>query len=172
MRALIICSLVCLAVAEQPAQEKSEPPNSGPFELAGDKLGESLTSFTSKHPKAQCVDSTSKRKTCYQWEDVSIFGKTAHPEPKCSPEAHASPGCAQGLTAQFLEQRLVLLSYAVRGTDKSEATSAFKKKYGTPIIDTREATIWTISNTSLSVVVGKATEGKEGESLVTFVIQG
>ncbi len=47
MRALIICSLVCLAVAEQPAQEKSEPPNSGAFELAGDKLGESLTSFTS-----------------------------------------------------------------------------------------------------------------------------
>jgi hypothetical protein len=141
------------------------------FELNSEKLGETLSSFQSLHSKARCINSSKTRKDCYQWEDVSIFGLTAHPGPTCSPEKHSSADCAEGLTAHCVNDRLILLIYAVGGSDKKDASAELKKKYGAPAIDTSEATIW-MGKGALSVVVGKATEGSEGKSLITFMIQG
>lgn len=141
------------------------------FELNNERLGETLSSFQSLHPKARCISSSKSRKDCYQWEEVSIFGLTAHPASTCSPEKHSSADCAEGLTAQFVDDHLVLLIYAVGGNDKKDASAELKKKYGTPAIDTSEATIWMRKRT-LSVVVGKATEGSDGKNLITFMIQG
>ena len=94
----------------------------------------------------------------------------AHPDPGCTPKIYSSAGCVQGLTGQFMEKRLISLSYAVSGTDKTEATAALKKKFGTPMIDTSEATLWSSGSAIASVVVGKATETSDGPVLVTVLI--
>ncbi|HXR32942.1 MAG TPA: hypothetical protein VN830_04505 [Verrucomicrobiae bacterium] len=170
MRVLMILMLCFIETTALPVWNQSPKQSSEPFELQGDKLGDSLTMFVSKHPKAECMDSTKTRTSCYQWVDVSIFGMTAHPDSGCSLKSYSSAGCVQGLTAQFADHRLILLSYAVVGMDKTEPTSALKKTYGAPLIDTREATIWSRDNATASVVVGKATETNDGPTLVTFVI--
>jgi len=147
-----------------------QPPRSEPLGLENDKLGESLAAFASLHPKAICEKSTKTRTNRYQWSAVSIFGMTAHPEPGCSIKNHSSPDCVQGINAQLVDQGLMFLSYAVEGGDKTDATTALKKLFGNPLIDTREATIWTIGKETASIIVGKATEGKEGPTLITFSI--
>jgi hypothetical protein len=170
MRVLVILVLFLIGTHALLALNQFQPPSSEPFELGSDKLGESLATFVSKHPKAECADSTKTRTNCYQWVEVSIFGMTAHPDPGCSPKNHSSAGCVQGISAQFVDHRLVLLSYAVGGTDKAEATAALKKKFGTPVIDTHEATVWTNGNTTASVVAGKASEANDGPTLITFMM--
>jgi hypothetical protein len=173
MRRLVVLSQIFLLATALTAAPQFGSPSSAPFELQGDKLGEDLAIFISQHPKAQCEDSTKTRKSCYQWDDVSIFGFTAHPAPGCTPSKHSTPGCVQGLSAQFAEGRLIMLSYAVAGKDKQSAVASLKKKYDAPVIDTPEGTIWSGSGSStLSVVVGKASEQKDAETLVTFTMQG
>jgi len=153
-----------------PLQDHAPSTESQTFELQGDKLGESFSTFVAKHPKADCADSTETRTNCYQWTDVSIFGMTAQPKPGCSVKIHSSPECVQGLGAQFVNRHLISLSYAVKGTDKSEATATLKKSFGSPLFDTGEATIWSHERAFVSVVVGKSTERNDGPTLVTFVI--
>jgi len=163
---------VLLALMTLSRQANVKPPGDD-FDLNSERLGETLTSFQSLHPKARCINSSKTRRDCYQWEDVSIFGLTAHPSSTCSPEKRSSADCAEGLTAQFVDDHLVLLVYAVGGSDKKDAVAELKKKYGTPAIDTSEATIWMGARArTLSVVVGRATDGSEGKSLITFMIQG
>ncbi len=172
MRRLVVLFQMFLLATALTAAPQFGSPSSAPFELQGDKLGEDLANFISQHPKAQCEDSTKTRKNCYQWDDISIFGFTAHSEAGCTPAKHSAPGCVQGLSAQFAEGRLIMLSYAVVGSDKQPAVATLKKKYAAPIIDTPEGTIWSAGNSTLSVVVGKATEQKDAETLITFMMQG
>lgn len=173
MRALIVLSQIFLLTTSLSGEPQFGSASSTPFELQGDKLGESFAAFISEHPKAQCEDSTKTRKNCYQWDDISIFGFTAHPEPGCNPARHSTPGCVQGLSSQFLEGRLIMLSYAVAGKDKQPAVASLKKKYDAPVVDTPEGTIWSGGGSStLSVVVGKATEQEDAETLITFMMQG
>jgi hypothetical protein len=170
MRLLMIFVLVFVETPSLLALKQFQSAGSESFELEGDKLGESLESFVSQHPKANCVESTKTRTSCYQWAEISIFGMKAHPDPGCTPKIYSSAGCVQGLTGQFMEKRLISLSYAVSGTDKTEATAALKKKFGTPMIDTSEATLWSSGSAIASVVVGKATETSDGPVLVTVLI--
>jgi hypothetical protein len=170
MRALTIAFLYWLGSAGLQAQKTPTLPTVDSLELAGDQLDETLETFQTKHPKAVCVNSDPKIKNCYQWDDISVYGLTARPAPGCSPKLHSSPGCAQGLTAQFKKGYLTNLVYAVEGTDKSDAVADLKKKYGTPTLDTLQATIWLTSIGMCSVVVGKATEGPEGHILITLMI--
>jgi hypothetical protein len=173
MHSLILLPLMFLLSTARTGAPQFSSPSSALFELQDDKLGESLATFISQHPKAQCEDSTKTRKNCYQWNDVSIFDFTAHPEPGCTLLKHLSPGCVQGLSAQFAEGHLIMLSYAVAGKDKQSAVSSLKKKYDAPVIDTPEGTIWSGNGGStLSVVVGKAAEQKDAETLITFMMQG
>jgi hypothetical protein len=94
----------------------------------------------------------------------------AHPDPGCSLKTYSSNGCVQGLSAQFVNHRLILLSYAVAGTDKAEPTAALKKSFGSPDFDTSKATIWLHGGSLASVAVGKSTEESDGPMLITFVI--
>jgi len=140
------------------------------FALGDDEIGENFSSFVSHHPKARCVDSTASTKSCYQWLDISIYGMSAHSDPACSPAIHASANCIQGLSAQFKNQDLTLLSYAVEGSDKRNAVAALTVKYGTPGIDNSGATIWSDGGDDLSISVNKATEDDRGPTLVTIMI--
>jgi hypothetical protein len=174
MRTTRILLLICVAMpsilASTSAQKSAGTPDSGSLGLQGDTLGESFATFFSHHPKAQCVALSPKTKNCYEWENISIFGMSAHPDAGCSPATHSAPGCVQGMTVAFKDDRLSLLSYAVQGNDKSPAVVMLKKTCGNPSIDTPEATIWVSGNDDLSVVIGKATEGASGPTLVTFMI--
>jgi hypothetical protein len=151
---------------------QNQPDSSDPtsLQLGADKLGESLSSFVSNHPNAKCVDSSTKTKNCYQWENVSIFDMKAHADAGCSPEKHSADGCVQGLAAMFQDQKLVQLSYAVAGSDKSAVVTSLKEKYGAPAIDTREGTIWMRGNGVFSITVGKASENPNSPTLITFMI--
>ena len=153
------------------SQNAKDNPSTGVFELQGDKLGDSLDSRLSHHPKAQCIQSTNSRKSCYQWSDVCVFGIAAHADPSCSPEKSFVPTCAQGLIAQLVDGRLNMLTYTVEGKDKTKPVAELKKKYGSTLIDTREGAIWSRGQSTMSVTVGPATENSEGPSLITFLIQ-
>ena len=156
--------------ATAPPPPVFQPPRDAPFELGGDALGENLAAFVTNHPKAQCVDSTKARTNCYQWLEISILGMSAHPDAECSIKNYSSAGCVEGLSAQFVDKRLVLLSYAVEGKDKAEAIVALKKTFGIPLMDGPVGTTWTNGNTMASVDVGKAPGAKNGQSLITFMI--
>jgi len=142
------------------------------FTLAGDRLGETFASFSSRHPTAQCVESASARKNCYQWAGVSLMGMAAHPSRDCSVKTHTALACLEGLTAQFVDGRLTMLSYAVESADKTHAVDELKKRYGAPKMDTREAVIWSLGNATLSVVVGKASDEPNSPTLLTVAIAG
>jgi hypothetical protein len=156
--------------AQAPQRPTFQPPRDEPFELESDKLGENLANFTANHPKAKCMDSTAARINCYQWKDISIFGMTAHPDQDCSVKKHSSAGCAEGLSAQFVNQHLVLLAYAVEGKDKAEAIGALKKKFGPPSLDGPVSTTWMNGDTMATVDVGKAAGAQGGQNLITFMI--
>lgn len=132
--------------------------------------GENFSSFVANHPNAKCVDSSTKTKNCYQWENVSIFDLKARADEGCSPEKHSADGCVQGLAARLQEQKLVLLSYAVAGSDKSAVVVKLKQKYGPPAIDTREGTIWMRGNGVFSITLSKASENPSSPTLITFMI--
>jgi hypothetical protein len=170
MRLMIFLGWLVAAMPGWSVFQKFQAPRSEPFELGGDKLGEELKTFVANHPKAQCTDSSKPRVNCYQWADVSIFGMTAHPDAGCSLKNSSSVRCLQGLSATFVDQRLKLLTYAMAGSDKTEATALLKKQLGIPTIDTSEATIWSNGNTTASAVVAKAAESGFAENLVTFEI--
>src|SRR5258705_7986602 len=148
-------------------QPSRQPRDDDPFELGNDQLDENLAAFVSNHPKAQCTDSTKTRINCYQWTEISIFGMSAHPDPGCSVKNYSSVGCVEGLSAQFVNQHLVLLSYAVEGKDKREATAALKKTFGIPELDGPVGTSWSGDNSSMATVdVGKAAGAKNGQNLI------
>jgi hypothetical protein len=170
MRLMIFLGWLIAAIPGLSVFEQIQPPRSEPFELGGDKLGEDLKTFVANHPKAQCTDSSKPRVNCYQWADVSIFGMTAHPDPGCSLKNSSSVRCLQGLSATFVDQRLKLLTYAMAGSDKTEATAALKKQLGAPTIDTSEATVWRSGNTTTSAMLAKGAESGFAENLVTLVI--
>ncbi len=140
------------------------------FELEGDSLGESLSSFVSRHPQAQCLTTAPNMTSCYQWSHVSIEDMVAHPDDGCSPQKHSITGCAEGVTAQFRDDHLVLLSYAVEGMDKKAAVAKFKQKYGAPIADDSANTTWLSGNDMLGIAIGRATTGNDGPTLITFMV--
>jgi hypothetical protein len=170
MRLLTILLLVFIQASVLLAQIPYLPPNSVPSELEGNKLGESLESFVSSHPKAQCVATTTTIRSCSQWENISILGMAAHADPACSPEALSSQNCAEGLYALFRDNRLFQISYAVGGTDKSAAVTYFKKNYGKPSIDTPAYTVWKSKERTFSVTVGKLTRKVDEPILIHLTL--
>jgi len=140
------------------------------FAIGDDEIGENFTAFVSHHPKALCANSTATTETCYQWVDISIYGMAAHSDSNCSPAIHASPRCVQGLSAQFKNEHLTLLSYAVEGSDKRNAVAALKVRYGASGIDNSGATMWLDGSDMLNISVNKASEDNSGPTLVTIMI--
>ena len=170
MRVLMVLALSAVSVCGEGVATRATAGDAKDFELQGDKLGESYAIFISRHPKAVCEKSTETRANCYQWVDVSIFGLQAHPGPGCSLKTYSAEECVQGLSAQFKDGQLISLSYAVAGTDKKAPTAELKQLFGTPEIDTSEATIWQRGRAFASVVVGRAAESNGGPILITFSI--
>lgn len=171
MRLLIVLLSIFARAAVLFAQTPYLSLKSVPSELEGDKLGESLGSFVSRHPKTHCVvNSTSKITSCSQWENVSILGMTVHADPACSPETQSSTICADGLNALFKDDRLSQISYEVGGTDKSAVVAYFTKNYGKPSVDTPTNTAWISKERTFSVYVARATREAEGPFLIHLTL--
>jgi|SRR5271155_5766690 len=172
----IIVAMLLAQIPDAPVPKPSQPsspqqaPSSEPYELQGDKLGESVEAFMSQHPEAECDNAQKPRTSCYQWRDVSIFGLSAHAGPGCNLKKRYAADCLQGITARFTDQRLVSIVYTVAGTDKTEAAAALKKKLGAPTMESRDGTVWNSGNANASVVVGKAMEESDAPSLITISI--
>jgi len=162
-----LLAAIPLAALQVPARI---PPR--PLELQGDSLGEPLALFMSNHPKALCQDVSKTRRDCYQWDDVSIYGLSPRPDSDCTPARHARPGCEQGLTAQFYQGRLFLLTYAVHGKDKGPAVDFLKKKFSAPVSDSADGTIWSYGSRELSVVVEKSGGRGDPDSIIRFTLKG
>lgn len=166
----IILAVVLWQIPDAPVAKQAPSGSTGSFELQGDKLGESVEAFVAQHPKAECDKSQPLRAVCYQWADVAIFGITAHAGATCSLKKRYAAECLQGITAKFTDQRLVSLVYTVAGADKSEATAALAKKFGTPARESRDASTWSSGSETASVVVGKMMEESDAPSLITISI--
>ena len=170
MLPLTILALVLAQIPDAPTPKQSPPPNSAAFELQGDQLGESLDTFVSQHPKAECDTSQASRAVCYQWADVAIFGLTAHAAANCSLKKRYAADCLQGLTAKFADRRLVSLAYTLAGTDKAAAIAALKNKFGSPTKNSSEGTIWNKGDATASVIVGEPAETGGSEASITITI--
>ncbi len=168
---LILAIILSQAPDAPVAKPSAAPPSSaGSLELQGDKLGESLETFMSQHPKAECDTSQKPRVICYQWADVAIFGLTAFNSPGCTLKKRYAADCIQGITAKFADLRLVSLVYTVAGLDKTEATTALKSKLGTPQMNSSDGTIWNHGDTTASVMIGKVSEERDAPTLITISI--
>ena len=166
----ILFALLLSQLPDAPLAKQTPPPDSSALELQGDKLGETLDTFLAKHPKAQCDDTQKTRTACYQWADVSIFGIAAHPAANCSLKNRYAKTCLEGLNAKFSDHQLIALVYSVIATDKSAASAELQKKLGKPAIDARDATVWNLSDSTASVIVGKATESPDDPTILTVTI--
>jgi len=168
----LILAIVLSQVPDAPvAKPSAAPPSSaGSLELQGDKLGESLETFMSQHPKAECDTSQKPRVVCYQWADVAIFGLTAFNSPGCALKKRYAADCIQGITAKFADRRLMSLVYTVAGIDKTEATAALKNKLGAPVMNSSDGTVWNRGDATASVIIGKASEERDAPTLITITI--
>jgi hypothetical protein len=166
----LILALVLNQIPDAPTAKPQSSPASGTFELQGDKLGESVETFVSQHPKAECDKSRSLRAVCYQWADVAIFGISAHAGAKCNLKQRYAADCLQGITARFTEEHLVSLVYTVGGADISGVTAELKKKFGAPTHESRDGSNWSSGSESASVVVTKVMEEADSPSLITVSI--
>jgi hypothetical protein len=170
MLSLAILALVLVQIPDAPTPKQSAPPSSVSFELQGDQLGESLDTFVSQHPKAECDTSQPSRAVCYQWADVAIFGLTAHAATNCTLKKRYAADCLQGITAKFTDRRLVSLAYTLAGTDKAAAIAALKNKFGSPTKNSSEGTIWNKGEATASVIVGEPTETGGSAASITIAI--
>jgi hypothetical protein len=170
MLSLAILALVLAQIPDAPTPKQSPPPSSASFELQGDRLGESLDTFVSQHPKAECDTSQTSRAVCYQWTDVAIFGMTAHAAANCTLKRRYASDCLQGITAKFTDGRLVSLAYTLAGTDKAAAIAALKNKFGTPGKNSSEGTVWNKGDATASVIVGEPTETGDSAASITIAI--
>jgi hypothetical protein len=166
----MLLAIVLSQIPDAPTPKQAPPASSGSLELQGDKLGESLETFISQHPKAECDTSQKPRAVCYQWANVAIFGLTAYNAAGCNLKKRYAADCIQGITAKFTDLRLVSLVYTVAGIDKTEATAALKDKLGTPVMNSSDGTIWNRGDTTASVMIGKASEDRDAPTLITITI--
>jgi hypothetical protein len=162
----LMASFPLYAQQPQPSEETTPPEQKSSAlgkdinQLKGDRLGESLDSFKTNHPKAQCKKRDSALTDCHVWDEVSIAGVSARGVEKCSSEAPDSPpamNCLQGIEAHFVSELLAGLSYLLEGDDGSKGliVSAFKQQYGPPTSEGQDQVMWSNDDLILSITLLK-----------------
>jgi hypothetical protein len=85
-----------------------------PYELKGESPGMTLKQFKSDHKHVECSIRTAHRTNCRVYEDVSFAGMTAMVHKGCT----LIECSAQGIFANFVDDRLVYLMYGVNPLPK------------------------------------------------------
>jgi hypothetical protein len=125
----IIAALLC-SVAQSATDQ--------PYELKGESPGMTLMQFKSNHKHAECSNRTSNRISCRVDDGISFAGITAMTHKGC-----ATLECsAQGIFANFVDERMVSLSYGVAPGHSGEIIEALKKKFGEPKESTEHSATW------------------------------
>jgi hypothetical protein len=114
VRTLVLLVLVAAPVAF--GQQKA-------FELRGDYLGESLSSFKERHPKAYCYDVNDVTVACFD-KTGSFAGHNPY---DCEKDCFND-----GLGAGFFKGRLTLVNYSVALNGESDVLKLLTDKYGKP----------------------------------------
>lgn len=93
------------------------------FELRGDYLGESLSSFKERHPKVYCYDVNDVTVACF--DNTGSFA--GHNPYDCDKDCFNS-----GLGADFFKGRLTFVHYSVALNGESDVLKLLTDKYGKP----------------------------------------
>lgn len=108
------------------------------YELKGEAPGTTLKQFKANHRHAECSSHTARQIACRVLEGVSFAGVTAATYKGC-----ASLECsAQGISANFVDGRLVYLVYGVSPGSAQEIIVALKAKFGEPTETKGESATW------------------------------
>jgi hypothetical protein len=109
-----------------------------PYELKGEAPGMTLKQFKANHRHADCSNPTSHQSLCRVYDDVSFAGQTAATFKHC-----ATLECgAQGLSANFVDGRLVYLMYGVTPGSWKEIIAVLKTKFGEPTEVAHQSATW------------------------------
>lgn len=109
-----------------------------PYELKGEAPGMTLKQFRANHKGAECSNRTGRQTNCRVYDGVSFAGVTAMTYKGCT-----SLECsAQGISANFVDGRLVYLSYGVSPGASEEIIVTLKKKFGEPSESTKRSATW------------------------------
>lgn len=118
-----------------------------PYELKGEALGMTLKQFKTNHKNTACSKPTAHQTHCRVYDDVSFAGSTAWSFKGCT-----VPECShQGIFADFVDDRLVTLTYGVQPFP-DQVIVALKRKFGEPSESANGTTVWRNSVGYLSVV--------------------
>jgi hypothetical protein len=118
MKSLVILAL--LLAASQPSDQ--------PYELKGEAPGTTLKQFKTNHKRAECTNRTAHQTACRVYDGVSFAGVTATTYKGC-----ALLECsAQGISANFVDGRLVYLVYGVSPGSAARIIAVLKPKFGEP----------------------------------------
>jgi hypothetical protein len=109
-----------------------------PYELKGEAPGTTLKQFKANHKHAECSNRTVHQTSCRVYEDVSFAGVTAATYKGC-----ASLECsAQGISANFVDGRLVYLVYGVSPGSAKQIIGLLKTKFGEPTETKEKSATW------------------------------
>ena len=109
-----------------------------PYELKGEAPGMPLKQFMANHKHAECFNHTARQTSCRVYDGVTFAGVTAMTYKGCT-----SLECsAQGILANFVDGRLVYLSYGVSPGASQEIIVTLKKKFGEPSALTKRSATW------------------------------
>jgi hypothetical protein len=128
-------SLLVLAAVLLLSVEVSETGH--PFELKGETPGTTtLKQFKTNHKHSKCSSETSHMTLCRVDDGVSFAGVTTEWYKRCS-----SMECsAQGIFADFVDGRMVSLTYGVFPNSSAQIIEVLKTKFGTPTETTKTET--------------------------------
>jgi hypothetical protein len=109
-----------------------------PYDLKGEAPGTTLKQFKANHKHAECSNRTLRQTSCRVYEGVSFAGVTATTYRGC-----ALLECsAQGISANFVDGRLVYLSYGVSPGSAKEIIGVLRTKFGEPTEATEKSATW------------------------------
>jgi hypothetical protein len=127
------------------------PQSDQPYELKGDVPGMTLKQFKTNHKHADCTRQSETLQRCHIADDVSFGGV-----PSSSFKGCTLPICAfQGISADFVNGKMVRLRYSVSPGGASRIIPALKMKFGEPTTATTSSATWKNSVATLTVFDAK-----------------
>lgn len=118
-----------------------------PYVLKGEAPGMTLKQFKSNHKHADCLKHSATLTSCHVTDGVSFAGVPANTFKGCT-----MPECTyQGIFADFVDDRMVRLRYAILLGSAAPIIAALKSKYGQPVKSTETSATWKNSIAYLSV---------------------
>jgi hypothetical protein len=126
-------TLLILAMLLSTSQSSDQP-----YELKGEAPGMTVKQFKANHKHAECSNRTAHQMSCHVYDGVSFAGVTAATYKGC-----ALLECsAQGISANFVDGRLVYLAYGVSPGSATEIIRVLKAKFGEPTETDGKSAAW------------------------------